>query len=321
MLSEQQYDISIIIPHFNTTKKLLRLINSIYQKEVNFDRLEVIIIDDNSDEDLESIIKYIDKLKNIRVVKNNSGTKGAGACRNIGINLSSGKWLIFADSDDYFTSNYYEIITGFIESKNEIIFFPPTSINELDGSVSNRHEFFEDSIMNYLDEKSYKNELILKYKIVVPWSKMYSTKLIKKNHIYFDEILVSNDVLFSNKTGLYADRIGVSKDNIYCVTKDIGTLTTTFNKKNYYTRLEVFVRSAKFLKCHLSNADYKKLNINGAQMIINTYIYKVKLRDKINTIYILKKNKINLIDWKKLNLLNIRRIIMKIISEFKYRAH
>ena len=86
---------SIIIPHHNSPSLLQRLLNSIPERN----DLEVIVVDDNSDEEKRAYssrsdvkILYIDKLQ----------TRGAGKARNEGLAVAQGKWLLFADADDFY---------------------------------------------------------------------------------------------------------------------------------------------------------------------------------------------------------------------------
>src|SRR5699024_11398178 len=90
--------LSIIIPHYNSTFLLAKLLRSIpYNSAV-----QVIIIDDNSDEFYQSELYNLQLKNNVAIYTNESNTKGAGASRNIGLEKAVGKWLLFADSDDYY---------------------------------------------------------------------------------------------------------------------------------------------------------------------------------------------------------------------------
>lgn len=85
---------SIIIPHFNDFKSLERLLNSIPSR----DDIEIIVIDDKSTDEYD-----LDSIKSKCIFLNNeTPIKSAGTCRNIGLKIAKGKWLLFADSDDVF---------------------------------------------------------------------------------------------------------------------------------------------------------------------------------------------------------------------------
>lgn len=58
----------------------------------------------NKRELLEIAVEYKDT--NVEIY-HNSKKKGAGTCRNIGLERARGKWLLFADSDDLFLDNFF----------------------------------------------------------------------------------------------------------------------------------------------------------------------------------------------------------------------
>lgn len=296
---------AVIIPHYNSVSSLERLIDSIPKKM----DIEILIIDDGSSrEEKKKLISFIESRKEKYIIKlfdNTSGFKGAGAARNIGINNSNAKWLIFADADDYFCENSFNILDKYKDKSYDIIFFPPTSIDMSNGKISNRHDNYANLINNYfLDEKNC--TLFLRTRFLVPWSKMYKSEFISKKNLYFENVLVSNDIMFSAKSGLSAKNLAVSSEEIYCVTKSSNTLTTKISKKNFEIRLEVFVRYYTYLKNELDSQDFKKL---GLSIVSNTMIafkdfgvvYAVK------TAYYLKKKGVKSFSKKSISVKKIQK--------------
>ena len=93
-----KYNYSIIIPHKNIPKLLQRCLDSIPQR----DDVQVIIVDDNSDPSIVDFEKFPGLKRKNTIVVFDKSSKGAGHARNIGIERSNSKWLIFADADDFF---------------------------------------------------------------------------------------------------------------------------------------------------------------------------------------------------------------------------
>ena len=93
---------SIVIPTYNRATQLFKTIDSI--KIQNFHDFEIVIVDDFSDDDtiklLDTYIKENNYL-NIKIEKLFSNS-GPNIARNKGSEISSGKYLIFLDSDDEF---------------------------------------------------------------------------------------------------------------------------------------------------------------------------------------------------------------------------
>lgn len=280
--------------------KLKRLLDSIPIRE----NLEVLVVDDRSNEDLEILdqIKEEFKTYNIAFFQNNRIHKGAGTCRNIGLEHAQGQWLLFADADDYFMEGLFDKVKLYFTSNNDVVFFSPTSWDEVANKISHRHIGYRDLVINYLKDKANPyNQLNLRYRFVVPWSKLINAKFIKNKSIKFDEVIASNDEMFSTKVGFYAKKIGVSKEVIYCVTKDKGTLTQDLNNDIHFTRLNVYISKMLFLRENLERKEFKLLNINGRGPLINTVKYNLGFRAFFITLFKLRKVKMKLLDFRFIN--------------------
>jgi hypothetical protein len=79
---------------------------------------------------------------------------------------------------------------------------------------------------------------------------MIKKELIERNNIRFEEILVSNDIMFSLYIGYLAKTITAVNQSIYCVTETYGSLTNTVNLETYTIRYFVVLRYNEFLRNH-----------------------------------------------------------------------
>src|SRR5699024_10237892 len=226
------------------------------------DYIETIVIDDNSNKLEYSHFKRLREQKrynNVTFLENDTNIKGAGACRNIGLSHARGKWILFADDDDYFAEKLNVSIEEYMNSDYDIVYFTPTSIQEDTNKLSIRHEPYEDLINSYLSNNK-DSELFLRYKFYVPWSKLIRKELIDQHNIRFDEIIASNDVMFSTKIGYYAKKITVTKSIIYCVTRSKGSLTTTKSREIFQARFKAFVNQYNFLNKKIDKNEISKLD-------------------------------------------------------------
>lgn len=251
------YLYSIIIPHYNDLERLKKLVSTV---PVRGD-IEIIIIDDNSDAfpDINTFPN-----RNIQILLNNSGIQSAGACRNIGLKKATGKWLLFADADDFFLPNAFEIIDSNIDIKIDIFYFSPKSQCLFTGNDSDRHIAFEKLVDSYLLH----NDESIRYRCIVPWSKVYRRNFVLENNFLFEEIVAANDVLFSLKSGHLANRISTCRDSIYCVTKGVNTLTTNKTKEVIRSRLLAELRKYEYIRVHNI---YTNLNKPSVMFFIRNY--------------------------------------------------
>ena len=88
--------ISVVIPCYNRAQSVEEAVKSVLSQD--YDSFEVIAVDDHSDDDTMEILKSIQDHR--LSVASNPGSRGAGAARNFGINLSKSPWIAFQDSDD-----------------------------------------------------------------------------------------------------------------------------------------------------------------------------------------------------------------------------
>ena len=90
--------ISIIIPVYNSEKYIRRCLNSILNQI--FQDFEIILIDDNSKDNSLKIVSEIEKTHKdkIKILKNAKNV-GAGASRNKGLKIASGKYITFIDKE------------------------------------------------------------------------------------------------------------------------------------------------------------------------------------------------------------------------------
>lgn len=304
-------NLSIIIPHYNESELLEKLLNSIpIQNDI-----EVIVIDDQSDEYLNKYKQIIKKYNynTFHFISNGSKKKGAGVCRNIGLKNASGEWILFADSDDYFLEGFYNVISKYFNTNNDVIFFNPTSIYLDTGRTADRHIEYRDRIFRYKKNKNLKTEIDIRYKFSVPWSKLIKKEFLDKNNIKFDNVIASNDVMFSIKTGYHMDKFKVDERVIYCTTRNKGSLTVTRNKEIFDSRLNVYINKIKFLRNRLTKKELNCFTLTGQGFIFNSIKYKLGFRKIINVIKKFKKNDIPLFDKK---ILNPIYFIKKVINHF-----
>lgn len=105
--------VSVIIPVYNSEKYILECMNSVINQ--TYKNLEIIVIDDKSTDNSINIIKSI-KDKRIRIIQLEKNS-GAAIARNKGIEVATGDYICFLDSDDYWFNRKIEKQLNFIKNK------------------------------------------------------------------------------------------------------------------------------------------------------------------------------------------------------------
>lgn len=181
--------VSIVVPVYNTGNSVRKCVESLIHQ--SYQDTEIILVDDGSDYETASICdrleqKYSDK---ISVYHCNNG--GVSAARNYGIQKAKGKYIFFADSDDYAEPQMLEVMVKMAE-QNQVqlviagYYFETPHVN--------KKKIVYESIAQKIPsiqigtEEELKNAMVslwdssLMYNI---WNKLFCLDLIKENQILF----------------------------------------------------------------------------------------------------------------------------------------
>lgn len=284
---------SIIIPSKNTPALLERCVLSIPEREDT----EIIVIDDNSGYTVEIEKSEFISRKNLHFIKLQE-SKGAGYARNIGIEKAKGKWLLFADADDFYTRNLNALLDKYREDeKTDIVYLNAQSIDDNGTTYALPIGRY---IKNFRDKRVY-SEKVLRFENWVPWTRMVKREMVLKYNIKYEEIQVGNDVMFCLTCSKYAKSIDAEIAIIYNYYKPTSGSCTfqNYNIKSFASRLSSSFKVNKIyketgyifkrgiLKFLHHNKFIKKGNETEYNRIVNTILkennYKT-LPDIIHTI-------------------------------------
>ena len=242
-------NLSIIIPHRNSFNELIRLLNTIPDTET----IEIIVVDDKSISTTVKKLRNYSFKNNITVIYSELHA-GSGKARNIGLDKAAGDWVIFADSDDYFSHNAFELTQQFLANKEDVIYFGLNSITEL-GNQSYRHLRYMKLVENYLSDRKFENEL--KFHFLAPWGKMIRRELLEKYNIRFEEIIAGNDNLFSLKVAHNTRKLTATYNVLYIITESKNSLSTTFSKDYFNSKFNAALQANQYL-CSINQNRYQQ---------------------------------------------------------------
>lgn len=216
---------SFIIPHKNTPKLLQRCLDSIPQR----DDVEVIVVDNNSSLDIVDFGHYPGSNR-AKIIKDNNSA-GPGGARNTGLKIAQGKWVLFADADDYYSVGFLDTLDHYILSDVDVIFFNFNMIK--DGHVAELPYS-----LNYLDRYDPEDLAfvqMLKFRFPVPWNKMTKRDFLIRNNVAFKDCIIGEDGVFSFNIGFNAKSYIIDKSRLYNYTINSNSITNNVkNNKEYY---------------------------------------------------------------------------------------
>ncbi len=221
------YNYSIIIPHKNIPDLLERCLASIPER----DDVQVIVVDDSSEERLVNFARFPGKGRpHTEIIFHKStigGAGGPGMARNVGMGVAKGRWLVFADADDFFHPAVGDAMDRYKNSKADMILFRHDSVDSTTlepVAINTRRNRILDELDRAAESGDQGDQRQVRYMISVPWGRFIRREMVKGHDIRFDEVRFSNDVMFSVKAGYFAGKIVSDPAVVYCNVRREGSL-------------------------------------------------------------------------------------------------
>lgn len=214
--------LSVIIPVYNVEKYIDECVSSVLNQTLR--DIEIILVDDESPDKCPILCDEYSKMDSrVKVIhKKNSGL---GFARNSGIEVATGEYVTFLDSDDFVDLDAYESLVNIAESNNlDVLYYKFkrfSDVNEVDETVKS------DSIVLY-EEEAVKN-LMLDI-IAAPLSSkadrniqcssctaIYRLNVINDHNVRFhsERELISEDLIFNLDFLSYANRAAYNMTRYY----------------------------------------------------------------------------------------------------------
>lgn len=198
--AEEEPCVSVIVPVYNSSKYLRRCMDSIVEQTLQ--NIEVICVNDGStDDSLEILREYESKDNRVKVITQEN--QGCWAARNTGMDVASGKYLSFIDSDDYIELNLYEKAYEAAYTNNaDILYFG--------ANWGNKPINYENLAVDVKTNTEYRPFM----KCFTVWNKLYKNSMIKESGVKFENIVIQEDLCFDLMVLPWAKKL-VSIEGIY----------------------------------------------------------------------------------------------------------
>lgn len=297
--------ISIIVPVYNVEKEIDKCIKSLINQ--TYENVEIILVNDGStDSSLSICNSYKNKDFRIKVINKENG--GLSDARNSGINISTGDYILFVDSDDWIEIDSCEKFISTMDGRN--IDIVVGEAKKIEGA---NISYLKHNNLNNGQEYSSKEYIKLAIEALEWYApvcfNMYNRDFIIKNELFFKKDILHEDMQILPRTFLESERIiymqycfynykiregsiTQSKDN----TKNIESMTIIFNewKKTFDEVSDIELRRLLYgilIKQYLYV--FREFDINNfeySKILNNKFLFKYALsnREKIKVIlYIL----------------------------------
>lgn len=166
--------ISVIVPVYKVEKYIRKCIDSIINQ--TYKNLEIILVDDGSPDNCPQICdEYAQKDSRIKVIHQEN--MGVSVARNNGLDIATGKYIGFVDSDDYIESTMFEdLLDALVNNDAQMSICNFNVITDKEKYIRNKYP----NTKTY-NKKEILRELILDKNIQsYPWNKLYTKTLFEK---------------------------------------------------------------------------------------------------------------------------------------------
>jgi len=194
--------ISVIVPIYKVEKYLHKCVDSIINQ--TYKNLEIILVDDGSPDNCPAICdEYAKKDNRIKVIHKPNG--GLSDARNAGLDIATGEYIAFVDSDDYIDLTMYEKLYNAIKQNDcDLAVCGFNNVNEDESKVWQCWK--KDKVINQNEPVKLLFENNNVGGIITAWNKLYHKDIFKTlrypvGKINEDEFVVY-DVLKNVKKGV-----------------------------------------------------------------------------------------------------------------------
>ena len=246
--------ISVIVPVYNVEAYLERCVESILQQ--TYTHFELILINDGSTDSSGQICDHLaSQYENIKVYHiENAGVSNA---RNMGIQLATGSWVTFIDSDDFVTQDYLATLASAAEGLN--VGFVIASLHHIKNGIVTDIPSHSGKTELWSTEETMKELLMTTRTSFFPVAKLFKRDLLADEkfntnyHLAEDALFLTELLLKTRCSCVFIDK------PVYYYDHREGSATTSVNRYVFDT-IEVYKQIIAQVSQAFPNLKYELIN-------------------------------------------------------------
>lgn len=227
--------ISFIIPAYNAEATIARAVRSIVCNGADRRKIEVLIVEDHAQDHTLEVAKRLEKRYHscVRVLQSEAGVSNA---RNMGIDESAGKWIVFVDADDYIRKGKMELLLEDAEKeKADLVAY---SYRAGDKTVR-RSRSQSVTYMGPKVETARARMLMQPTRCMQVWGHLFRASVIRDNHIRFNPALrLSEDSEFMIRVTSHCRSIRYDSSVLYHYSTNNASTMRTYDGTKKLAYLE-----------------------------------------------------------------------------------
>ena len=281
--------VSVVVPVYNTSRYLNQCVDSLIRQSLR--DVEFIFVDDGStDQSVNILEQYQKKDSRIKILKQKN--QYAGVARNHGMEIATGKYIIFLDSDDYFEPDMLRDSFRCAEKNHaQIVMFGHRAFHDTLHTVRYQSLLWRYQLPTGVFAGEDFGENLFCWSGPAPWNKFFLREFIEAHQLRFQAVKKCNDAFFVFMALALAERI-VFINKTY-VNYRYGNADSLQGARN--VNRESYIDLAVSLKKGMSDAgvyhgNIRKAEIKYAQELVNYSIQTPYTKEALEAVYFYTKD-------------------------------
>lgn len=259
--------VSMIVPVYNAKDYITRCVDSILAQE--YGNMEILLVDDGSTDGSGRILdEYAAMDDRVTVIHQANG--GVSASRNLGLDRARGKYIQFADSDDWLAPEATRLMAEAAEETGADLVI--TDFYRVVGErKAAKGDIDADGVIDRMEFASYMIENPADFYYGVLWNKLFRRSLIEERHLRMDtEISWCEDFLFNLEYLSIAETFYAVRKPVYYYIYRRGSLVSQSASitKTIQTKIHVFEYYSAFYK-GVYGDDYDAVKMKVRKFLID----------------------------------------------------
>lgn len=283
--------VTVVVPVYNVEKYLDRCIDSIVNQ--TYKNLEIILVDDGSPDNCPQMCDdWAKKDNRIKVIHKKNA--GLGMARNSGMDIATGSYIFFVDSDDYLDKNTVKKSVDIaINSQAQVVMFGHSNFDDY-GNITPL-KMKTDKL--YFEGEELLNDLLPGLFVydrglgVRTGNKMFSLTLLKDNNLQYksEREIISEDAFFVLQLFKCVKKVAVLPENLYFYYQNPKSLTSTYREDRQEKNNLFLLKSLKeieannYPECVVKSLKvrFHAYTISALKQILNSDLSEKVKREKV----------------------------------------
>lgn len=268
----ENYKVTIIVPIYNVEQYIEKCIESILNQ--THKNIEIILVDDGSTDACGSICdQYKNRDERVKVIHKRNG--GLSSARNAGLEIATGEYISYVDSDDYVNESFIEELLDLCLKYNKKL----SCINFCEFFVENEKDIKEENFqITIYNENDMIQEIVNRERTnnvtYCVWSKLFHRDIIE--NMRFPEGKTYEDILYTTKAVVNAKGCVYKSNVLYNYRIREGSISKSHYKEGFDTklltdRLDIQIKQLQYIRDNISERLSNIVKFEYYDEMINIY--------------------------------------------------